>query len=77
MPDNEDNIVKFRPKGGKSSADKAAPTPEQQAKAAMLARLAAGSKRLRQKVRHEHILYYSILLTFAVVCVLLIINQVV
>lgn len=54
-PDDKDNIVEFKPKG--KGEEK--PLDEKQlAKKEMLERLAEGSRRLKQKVRYQHVLYY-------------------
>ena len=68
MPNNDDNIVKFKPKTGKKD-EKA------QAKKELMDRIVAGSRNLRRKVRNEHIVYYSVLLVFVAMLAIILIYQ--
>ena len=62
MPDNDDNIVKFKPKGEKPV------DPVAQQKKELMERVLEGGRRMRQRVRNQHIIYYTcVLVGFCVV----------
>ena len=57
MPDDKDNIVKFKPR---QSAEEAVDS-KSAAKQEMMDRLAEGARRMRINIRNDHIAYYAVL----------------